>query len=79
MAEKYISDEKAIKDILDIGQRMYYAGFAAANDGNISVRTGKNEVWTTPSGVSKGFMTEEMPCKDRSRWKCNCREYETIV
>lgn len=41
MAEKYISDEKAIKDILDIGQRMYYAGFAAANDGNISVRTGK--------------------------------------
>lgn len=63
MAEKYISDEKAIKDILDIGQRMYYAGFAAANDGNISVRTGKNEVWTTPSGVSKGFMIEEMLIK----------------
>ena len=42
---------------------MYYAGFAAANDGNISVRTGKNEVWTTPSGVSKGFMTEEMLVK----------------
>lgn len=43
MAEKYISDEKAIKDILDIGQRMYYAGFAAANDGNISVRQAKTK------------------------------------
>ena len=32
----------------------------AANDGNISVRTGKNEVWATPTGVSKGFMKKKM-------------------
>ena len=35
----------------------------AANDGNISVRTGKNEVWATPTGVSKGFMKKKMLVK----------------
>ncbi len=49
--------------ILDIGRRMYTKGFVAANDGNISVRVGENEVWATPTGVSKGFMTEDMLVK----------------
>ena len=34
---------------------MYVRNFVAANDGNISIRTGENEVWATPTGVSKGF------------------------
>ncbi len=56
-----IMDEKqAIRDILEVGRRMYARGFANANDGNISARVGENEVIATPSGVSKGFMTEEM-------------------
>lgn len=59
----YISDEQAIRDILEIGRRMYQRGFAAGNDGNISARVGENEIWTTPSGVSKGFMTEDMLVK----------------
>ena len=79
MAEKYISDEKAIKDILDIGQRMYYAGFAAANDGNISVRTGKKRSLDYAVRCIKRIYDRRNACKDRSRWKCNCREYETIV
>ena len=46
--------------IIDIGKRMYQAGFVAGNDGNISIRTGENSVLATPSGVSKGFMTGDM-------------------
>lgn len=42
---------------------MYIRGFVAANDGNISVRTGENEVWATPTGVSKGYMKKKMLVK----------------
>ena len=59
----YISEKEAKKAIIDIGQRMYVKGFVAANDGNISVRTGKNEVWATPTGVSKGYMKKKMLVK----------------
>jgi len=38
---------------------MYEKDFVAANDGNISARVSPDEVWTTPTGVSKGFMREE--------------------
>ncbi|MCQ2080496.1 MAG: class II aldolase/adducin family protein [Lachnospiraceae bacterium] len=60
---KYMSGKEAKKAILDIGQRMYVRNFVAANDGNISVRVGDNEVWATPTGVSKGFMDKEMLVK----------------
>lgn len=60
---KYISGKEAKEAILDIGQRMYVRAFVAANDGNISVRVGDNEVWATPTGVSKGFMTKDMLVK----------------
>lgn len=56
--------EQAIKkDICEVGRRIYMNGFVAANDGNISVRIGENEVLATPTGVSKGFMTPEMIVK----------------
>lgn len=55
----YLSEEEARRAIVETGRRMYARGFVAANDGNISVRTGENEVVTTPAGVSKGFMTED--------------------
>lgn len=51
------------KEICEIGKRIYNKGFVAANDGNITVRIGKNEVLTTPTGVSKGFMTPDMLVK----------------
>ena len=37
--------------------------FVAANDFNISIKTGDNEVWATPTGVSKGFMKKKMLVK----------------
>ena len=58
-----MSDKAARKAIIDIGQRMYVRGFVAANDGNISVRVGANEVWATPTGVSKGYMKKKMLVK----------------
>lgn len=60
---EYLSEKQAKKAIIDIGQRMYVRGFVAANDGNISVKTGDNEVWATPTGVSKGYMKKKMLVK----------------
>ena len=60
---KYMSDFEAKKAILDIGRRMYDKGFVASNDGNISCKVGPNTIWTTPTGVSKGFMTQDMLVK----------------
>lgn len=57
---KYIDEKTAKSDIIEIGRRMYDRGFVAANDGNISVRIGENEVLCTCTGVSKGFMDESM-------------------
>ncbi len=44
---------------------MYAKNFVAANDGNISCKVDENTIWTTPTGVSKGFMTEDMLVKLR--------------
>jgi len=44
------------EDMCDIGRRIYAKGFAAANDGNITVRTGENEVLCTPTMHCKGFL-----------------------
>lgn len=57
------SDFKVKEEICEIGRRIYNRGFVAANDGNITVRVGDDEIWTTPTGVSKGFMTPDMLIK----------------
>lgn len=60
---KYMSDFEAKKAILEVGKRMYTKGFVAANDGNISCKVGPDTIWTTCTGVSKGFMTQDMLVK----------------
>lgn len=47
---------KTKQEICEIGRRIYNKGFAAANDGNISVRINDNEVLCTPTQQSKGFL-----------------------
>ena len=47
---------KIKQDICDIGRRIYNRQFAAANDGNITVRVGENEVLCTPTLHCKGFL-----------------------
>jgi len=54
-----INAYKIKQDICEIGRRIYAKDFAAANDGNISVRIGENEVLCTPTLVSKGFLQPE--------------------
>ncbi len=51
------------EDICEVGRRIYQNGYVAANDGNITARIGEDEVLTTPTGVSKGFMTPQMIIK----------------
>ena len=48
------------ENLCEVGRLLYDRGYVAANDGNLSVRTGENEIWMTPSGVSKGRMTPDM-------------------
>jgi L-fuculose-phosphate aldolase len=54
---------RAIKQaIVEAGRRLYARRFIAACDGNISCRAdgGGAAFWTTPAGVCKGFLTEDM-------------------
>ena len=61
--KQYMTDFEAKKAILEVGKRMYQKGFVAANDGNISCKVSPDTLWTTCTGVSKGFMTQDMLVK----------------
>ncbi len=87
--DKYPGDYEAKKTILEVGRRMYAKNFVASNDGNISCKVDENKIWCTPTGVSKGFMTEEMlvlmdldgnvlrgSCKPSSEIKMHLRVYK---
>lgn len=57
-------NEKELKELMcDIGKRIYTNGFVAANDGNITVKLNEKEYLTTPTGISKGYLTPEMIVK----------------
>lgn len=58
-----MNEQKAKEQICEIGRRLYAKGFAAANDGNITVRLNDREILCTPTMVSKGFMKPEDICK----------------
>ncbi len=57
-----VNVHKIKQDICDIGRRIYDKGFAAANDGNITVRISENEVLCTPTMHSKGFLKPDDIC-----------------
>jgi L-fuculose-phosphate aldolase len=59
MASEYQLKEQ----ICEIGRRVYNRGFAAANDGNISIRLNDREILCSPTMVSKGFMKPADLCK----------------
>ena len=59
----YPSDAEAIAAIIEIGKKLYAKGMVASNDGNISVRVGKDAVWITPTGVSKGELVPDILLK----------------
>lgn len=57
-----MNDRQARETICEVGRRLYARGFAAANDGNITVRIGENRFVCTPTGVSKGYMKPDDLC-----------------
>jgi L-fuculose-phosphate aldolase len=64
MAAIIYPDENTVRrDIVESGRRLYSRGFVCANDGNLSARVSENAIIITQSGVSKGFMTEDMLIK----------------
>jgi L-fuculose-phosphate aldolase len=57
-------NEKEIREqICEVGKRLWLKNWVAANDGNISMKLGDEFVITTPTAVSKGFMTPDMLVK----------------
>jgi len=57
------TSEREYREIIcEVGRRLYQKGFAAANDGNISIRLNPKEILCTPTGVSKGYMKPEDLC-----------------
>jgi L-fuculose-phosphate aldolase len=54
------TEEQVRADIVECGRRLWHRGFVASNDGNISVRLDEGRLITTPTAVSKGFMTADM-------------------
>ncbi len=54
------TEEQIRADIVECGRRLWHRGFVASNDGNISVRLEGERLITTPTAVSKGFMTPDM-------------------
>src|SRR5437867_1681929 len=61
---RVIMTEQQLKEqMCEIGRRIYAKGFAAANDGNITVRLNNREILCTPTMVSKGFLKPDDICK----------------
>lgn len=52
--------DKLKEDLCEAGRRLYANGFIAAMEGNLSIRTGEDEVIGTPAGVCKGYLAPEM-------------------
>ncbi len=57
-----MNEYKLKEQICEVGRRVYAKGFAAANDGNISVRLSDREVLCSPTMMSKGFLKPEDLC-----------------
>ena len=58
-----VNEYQLKQEICDIGRRIYAKGFAAANDGNITVKLNDREVLCTPTMESKGFLKPDDICK----------------
>ena len=58
-----ISEWELKKLFVELGKRIWQRNYVAANDGNMTVRLNDREILTTPTGISKGFMTTGMIIK----------------
>ena len=58
-----INEWELKKLFVDLGKRIWQRNYVAANDGNMTIRLNDKELLTTPTGISKGFMTTDMIIK----------------
>ena len=54
------SDYEPKQAILEVGRRMYMKNSVAANGSDISCKGQRDTIWCTPTGVSRGYMTDDM-------------------
>lgn len=52
------TEEEHRRDICIVGRWLYERGYIASTDGNISLRLDPQRILTSPTGISKGMMTE---------------------
>ena len=50
---------EAKSKIIHVCRRIYEREMVASNDGNVTVRIGEDRILATPTGMSKGFLTED--------------------
>src|SRR6476646_5558587 len=77
-----MNEYKLKEQICEIGRRVYAKGFAAANDGNISIRLNDKEVLCTPTLVSKGYLKPDDLCVvdyDGKQLRCKKRRTSEIL
>ncbi len=58
-----LSEKETREQICEAGRRLWMKGWVASNDGNISMKLDDEIFITTPTGISKGFMTPDMLVK----------------
>ena len=58
----YMSEFKQREEMCEVGRRIYNKGFAAANDGNITIKLSDDRVLCTPTRMSKGFLKPDDLC-----------------
>lgn len=61
--QNYLTDKEATSQLVALGRRMYEHDYVVTNDGNITVKVSPTELWVTPTGISKGYMTPDMMVK----------------
>jgi L-fuculose-phosphate aldolase len=53
-----VTEHELRREMVRVGRLMWERGYVAATDGNLSARLGSDRLLFTPSGFSKGFLSE---------------------
>jgi L-fuculose-phosphate aldolase len=59
VAIDYLSERAARLAMVEVGRRLYARGLINGGEGNLSCRLGPHRLMCTPSGVNKGFLSED--------------------
>ena len=57
--DKHVVEYELRQEMARIGRLMWERGYVVAEEGNLSARLGPDRLLTTPSGLSKGFLSTE--------------------